>query len=57
MIFVFLRKGKSLYSKKMCEKFYDQYFQIKEIFNLSRGKEVVYIQMYAAKDFLMKAGI
>jgi hypothetical protein len=40
----------------MCERIYDHHFQIKEIFDLTKGNEVVHIQMYAAKDFLMKAG-
>jgi hypothetical protein len=56
MIFVYLKDGKTLYTQKMCERIYDHYFQIKEIFDLSKGMEVIHIQMYAAKDFILKAG-
>lgn len=40
----------------MCERIYDYHYQIREKFDLSKGKDVTYIQMYAAKDFLIKAG-
>jgi hypothetical protein len=56
MIFVFLRKGQSLYKKGMCERIYDYHFQLKENFDLSMGNDVVHIQMYGAKEFLLKAG-
>lgn len=56
MIFVFLRNGKTLYKKGMCERILDYHFQIKERFDLSMGTEMVNIQMYGSKDFLLKAG-
>lgn len=57
MIFVFLRNGKTLYKKGMCERIYDYHFQLKENFDLTMGNDVINIQMYAAKIFLLNAGM